>query len=260
MLLILKIHLLISLYLLRVIGEDIPKSPVIVSATVKALPNPLIVPWANVNYVCTRTDSWLTTEWAPIDCAGAIQNFHDIEVAPKGETVYEFIQAGAAQRHPNYYGQSTPRQYTYGNCTMAILNMNDTKLGNMVPNKATNFLGYDSDDFSSYEDIWNAAKNLYRICSVSYGVPGWLPIGFNHSTGVFLYATNSTLDSNINGTKPDTSISDHLPQGWGYLGCNYDSANRALKNLSWSGENLSVERCAAYCGSFRYFGVEAGEE
>ncbi|KAL8678096.1 MAG: hypothetical protein Q9186_005535 [Xanthomendoza sp. 1 TL-2023] len=37
-------------------------------------------------------------------------------------------------------------------------------------------------------------------------------------------------------------------------------SGRQLNNLSWAGENLGIARCAAYCDSFDYFGVENGEE
>lgn len=151
---------------------------------------------------------------------------------------------------------------------------------------------YISSDFSSYTDIWSAVTQLYRVCTVGYGVPGWVAIGMNNnfltpiahnprrqplvqkrvggadgaapgdasSTGVFLYASNTTIDEQFNATEPDTRISDHMPDGWSYLGCNYDTSNRALKNLSWSGENLSVERCALYCRKYQYFGVEFGDQ
>lgn len=145
---------------------------------------------------------------------------------------------------------------------------------------------YASDDISSYSDIYHAVTDLHRICTVSYEVPGWLSVGtwestMQHpslpstcnvqqadheclgdtsSTGVFLYASNSTLDKALNATEPDTRISDHMPDGWSYLGCNYDTTNKALKNVSWSGDNLSVERCGAFCQGYRYFGVERGNE
>lgn len=80
------------------------------------------------------------------------------------------------------------------------------------------------------------------------------------STGVFLYASNSTIAETINATEPDTRISAHLPPNWNYLGCNYDTSNVALKNLSWAGDMLSLERCAEYCTHYRYFGVKAGRE
>ncbi|KAI4119393.1 MAG: hypothetical protein LQ345_000701 [Seirophora villosa] len=134
---------------------------------------------------------------------------------------------------------------------------------------------YAADDISTYTDIWRAAKQLHGLCTTSYGVPGWIAIAFNglaqkadddegagdaSSTGVFLYASNSTIAETINATEPDTRISAHLPPNWNYLGCNYDTSNVALKNLSWAGDMLSLERCAEYCTHYRYFGVKAGRE
>ena len=106
--------ILFSTVTFRVVGLQSAKNRTIVSIQLEALPNPLIVPWGNDKYYCVPSDPWTTPEWTPIDCGGAIQKFHDIEVTPKGGNVYEFIQAGAQQGHPNYYGQATPRQYTNG--------------------------------------------------------------------------------------------------------------------------------------------------
>lgn len=77
---------------------------------------------------------------------------------------------------------------------MGIVNMNDTGLGTvsqssmfqeylglmfgkLVPARFTDIHGYTDDDFSTYTDIWDAATELYRICTVSYGAPGWLSVG-----------------------------------------------------------------------------------
>ncbi|KAL8946355.1 MAG: hypothetical protein Q9222_007239 [Ikaeria aurantiellina] len=85
--------------------------------------------------------------------------------------------------------------------------------------------------------------------------------GIGSSIGVFLHATNSVLDKRINGTEVDARISDSLPDGWDYLGCNLDIPNpRALTNLSWAGDGLTIERCAEFCAGLIYFGVEAGQE
>ena len=48
---------------------------------------------------------------------------------------------------------------------------------------------YADEDFSSYTDIEAAVKQLYRICTVSYSAPGWLPIGMSHLTSedVWIY-------------------------------------------------------------------------
>ena len=46
-----------------------------------------------------------------------------------------------------------------------------------------------------------------------------------------------------------------------YIACEADSAtSRTLSSLSWSGTNLTVERCAAYCTEYKYMGVEFGSQ
>lgn len=84
------------------------------SFRIESLPNPLVIEWANEEYTCTRSPTWLSDTFDPTDCALAVTRFHDIEVVPRGETVYEYIQAGGQQKHAAYYGQATPRQYTFG--------------------------------------------------------------------------------------------------------------------------------------------------
>ncbi|KAL9008447.1 MAG: hypothetical protein Q9173_006429 [Seirophora scorigena] len=147
----------------------------------------------------------------------------------------------------------------------------------LVPENFSKIHAYAADDISTYTDIWRAATQLHGLCTAGYGVPGWIAIaatpdtgvaqqadnegaGDASSTGVFLYASNSTIAETINATEPDTRISAHLPPNWNYLGCNYDTSNVALKNLSWAGDMLSLERCAEYCTDYRYFGVKAGRE
>lgn len=119
---LLTVHVLFSLSALQVACQA-PPSPSVVGTTVKSLPNPLVIPSANVNYTCTTSTTWLPNAFSPTwipdtfspsDCAEAIAKFHDIEVAPKRDTVYEFIQTSAPQSRPYYYGQATPRQYISG--------------------------------------------------------------------------------------------------------------------------------------------------
>ena len=46
-----------------------------------------------------------------------------------------------------------------------------------------------------------------------------------------------------------------------YIACEADSStSRTLSSLSWSGTNLTVERCAAYCSQYKYMGVEFGSQ
>lgn len=109
----LTVYLFISLSASLAAGQA-PPLPSPIRYRIEALPNPLVIPWGNVRYTCTQSTTWLTNTFQSSDCAGAIQKFHDIEVVPKRSTVYEYIQAGAPQSHPTYYGQATPRQYTHG--------------------------------------------------------------------------------------------------------------------------------------------------
>ncbi|KAL8754372.1 MAG: hypothetical protein Q9199_004392 [Rusavskia elegans] len=168
-----------------------------ISYSTKSLPSVLVRPADNAEYYCTSSPNWTTTTWDTRDCLGAIQQVQHLEFETKRITVYEFVEAGAPQLSPFFYGQATPRKYVYSN------------------------------------DL---------------------------SIGIFLHATNSTIDQRINGTEQNTTVADSLPTGWAYLGCNYGSASSTSIVQSWAGEGLSLARCAEYCADYQYFGVKAGSE
>ncbi|KAL9631012.1 MAG: hypothetical protein Q9204_004436 [Flavoplaca sp. TL-2023a] len=115
-------------------------------------------------------------------------------------------------------------------------------------------------DFTTYQDIWYAFQQIYRLCTQEYGVPGWIEIGNDLSVGIFLHATNSIVDQSINGTEPNTTIAKTLPTDWAYLGCNYGTTYSDVFVKIWGGDGLSLGRCAEYCTGEEYFGVKNGSE
>ncbi|KAI4139129.1 MAG: hypothetical protein LQ341_004338 [Variospora aurantia] len=136
--------------------------------------------------------------------------------------------------------------------------MNDSSLEGLVPGKVKE---YAANDLSTNTVAGDAAKRLDAVCTANYGVPGYIAIGSESSTGFFLYASNSTLEEKINATEADTRISDHLPNNWKYLGCNTAAPSLPFKLNTWLGEPpLSPQGCANHCKGYRYFGVKAGRE
>ncbi|KAL8991814.1 MAG: hypothetical protein Q9169_007628 [Polycauliona sp. 2 TL-2023] len=198
-----------------------------------ALPNVLVRPADNSRYYCTTSPDWLTSAWDPRDCVGAIQQVQDIELVPKRATVYEYVEASAPQGSPSFYGQATPRKYVYNSCTLSIVMMNDTIL-----------------------DTYRKILPLYTDLITDRGSK----VNFT-KTDFTTYQDVCTVDQRINGTEQDTTIAKSLPQDWAYLGCNYGSSyDDSAFNKSWGGDNLSLERCAEYCGGLRYFGAKKGSE
>ncbi|KAL8666093.1 MAG: hypothetical protein Q9168_007569 [Polycauliona sp. 1 TL-2023] len=83
--------------------------------------------------------------------------------------------------------------------------------------------------------------------------------GNDGSIGIFLHATDSSVDQEINGTQPDPTVSKTLPPDWAYLGCNTVS-DEQHSNRSWEGDGLSLERCGEYCTGLSYFGTAIGSQ
>ncbi|KAL9016913.1 MAG: hypothetical protein Q9185_005735 [Variospora sp. 1 TL-2023] len=227
------------------------------------LPDPLVLTSGGEEFTCTPSIDWRSKPFIPSDCTEAIEKFHTIEFEAKGNTVYEFFQAGTRQEDPKSYGQALPKQYTFGTCTLGIINMNDSSLEGLVPGMFSVVDEYATNDISTYKVVLDAAKQLYAVCTDAYDVPGYIAIGHKSSIGVFLYASNSTLEEKINATEADTRISDHLPNNWNYLGCNTAATSLpfTLNPNTWLGEPpLSPQGCANYCKYYRYFGVKAGRQ
>ena len=75
-------------------------------------------------------------------------------------------------------------------------------------------------------------------------------------------ATNGATNGAANGaaSAPVASVVK-TSSTFNYIACEADSAtSRTLSSLSWSGTNLTVERCAAYCSEYKYMGVEFGSQ
>ena len=100
--------------------------------------------------------------------------------------------------------------------------------------------------------------------------------GGTNSTGTNSTGTNSTStasnDTTADGQLPPSTsntatVAAAAPQTvkksatFSYTGCEADNANsRTLSSKQWSGQNLTVERCADYCSGYQYMGVEFGSQ
>ena len=105
-------------------------------------------------------------------------------------------------------------------------------------------------------------------------------LGSNYTDGN--YTDGNYTDSNYTSTTNDSTSTDGQIQAstsnaptvpvaapqtvqksgtFSYTGCEADSTNsRTLSSKAWSGQNLTVERCADYCSGYQYMGVEFGSQ
>ncbi|KAL9066081.1 MAG: hypothetical protein Q9161_007806 [Pseudevernia consocians] len=82
------------------------------------------------------------------------------------------------------------------------------------------------------------------------------------STKTSAPATMSHVATPASSSAPAASPTAVMTSGtFNYLGCELDSStSRTLSSLSWAGTGLTVERCASYCATYQYMGVEFGSE
>ena len=74
-------------------------------------------------------------------------------------------------------------------------------------------------------------------------------------------ATNGATNGGTSAPASSSASVVKTSSTFSYIACEADSStSRTLSSLSWSGTNLTVERCAAYCTEYKYMGVEFGSQ
>ena len=88
------------------------------------------------------------------------------------------------------------------------------------------------------------------------------------SNSTFTASNGTATDGQVQPSSSNTAtVANAAPQtvktsgSFSYTGCEADNANsRTLSSLQWSGQNLTVERCADFCSGYQYMGVEFGSQ
>ena len=115
--------------------------------------------------------------------------------------------------------------------------------------------GDDSDDDSEDNDDDDSGFAVGGLGTGTASAPGF-------STKTSAAATMSHVATPASSSAPAASPTTVMTSGtFNYLGCELDSStSRTLSSLSWAGTGLTVERCASYCATYQYMGVEFGSE
>jgi hypothetical protein len=79
----------------------------------------------------------------------------------------------------------------------------------------------------------------------------------NCGAGNRLNVYKKPVASTMTSASPSSTLSPALPTSYGALGCYTEATeHRALKDKSSSDDAMTVEKCAASCAGFKYFGLE----
>ncbi|KAL2036763.1 hypothetical protein N7G274_010487 [Stereocaulon virgatum] len=144
-------------------------------------------------FACTNDYDWIGDEYNRENCQAALQRLYNIDVARYGGLEYEFLPPGAENQSANPPMQ-TPRRYTVGQCTLAIVMMTFFPSGALPGEDPSGQYSYRDTEVTSFEALWLAAARVEVNCLVKRTLShmvGWAPAGPSHSIGVFIWGTSS---------------------------------------------------------------------
>ncbi|KAL9065514.1 MAG: hypothetical protein Q9161_008166 [Pseudevernia consocians] len=193
------------------------RQPYIIAAAATSPVTPLSSPvnataaTAGNKLQCVDSRDWATTAFQPYDCYTAISLFEDYEVYRHSTTLFEFYAATVRPPSPQRFSQTTPRQYTYKSCTLAVALIADLPAGAVpgLPERPN----WPRTDVGTFAGIWQAGLGVRDVClSVVGGAggkgkgrvgfvnpTGYETVGLHGAIGVFLWDTNGALNQFVKG-------------------------------------------------------------
>lgn len=161
------------------------------------------------HFECTTSVDWVGDGYNNEDCRAAIQRLYNIEVTKHGNTEFEFLLPGAIPYTSNPVMQ-TPRRYSVGKCTLAIVMLDFFPPGSLPGQDPSGHDVYSDTDVASFQGLWLAADYVEICCLQSQHTPGWALVGERDSLGVFIWTTNSAEDREVPKGAPTLSLPSNL--------------------------------------------------
>ncbi|KAL2050063.1 hypothetical protein ABVK25_009673 [Lepraria finkii] len=129
------------------------------------------------DYSCTNDYDWIGDGYNYEDCRAAVQRLYNVEVAQYGGREYEFLPHGGTNQTQKPT-METPRRYTVGQCTLAIVMMDFFQEGELPGEDPSGQYIYSNTEVTSFEDLWLAAGLVEMNCVVEKKMSqmlGWAP-------------------------------------------------------------------------------------
>lgn len=142
--------------------------------------------------------TWYARNWIVEDCYAALQQLYIQETMLHPNQEYEFLQPGASRKDPKIPSQGTPRKYTVNTCTLTIMLLSSFGPG-ALPSPPSLPVFRIQSDTSTYQKIWVAGRRLEYACPDEAGAMGWCAVGDNDALGIFIWATDSDINSRFRG-------------------------------------------------------------
>lgn len=161
------------------------------------------------HFECTTSIDWVGDGYNNEDCRATVQRLYTVEVTKHHDTEFEFLLPGAMPYTSNPVMQ-TPRRYSVGKCTLAIVMLETFPHGSLPGQDPFSRHDYTDTDLASFQDLWLAADHIELCCLEFQHTPGWALVGERDSIGVFIWTTNSAEDREVPQGAPTLPFSSNL--------------------------------------------------
>jgi hypothetical protein len=175
-------------------------SPSVSSTPASPLTRPLTFVWNSsvdrpnpLRIHCVGEDSWISPDHSTLnDCGEAVDRLYLTDYGRSLGRNFQFVAANTPP-HPRFpHTASTPRRYTIGTCTVAVVMLTDFPSSQPFPGKPP--APYPQWDIASFQKVWAAAVRILRACVMGHTYGGYEIIGRDDGIGVFIWSTGSETD------------------------------------------------------------------
>ena len=144
---------------------------------------------------CTDSREWIGGGYNAEDCASALRLLFWTEVRSRPLEPFEFLAAGdiPTSRHSVVV---TPKRYTRGTCTVAIVMLEFFARAGLVLPDQTPYILSPKSDVATWQSLWGAATRIRARCGEA-NVMGWDARGNEGGIGLFVWATGSGMDKSV---------------------------------------------------------------
>lgn len=175
-------------------------SPLTSGAPASSLIHPLTFPSNSSIYTqnpirihCVGSESWIVPRFSGVhDCADAVDRLYLTDYGRFSTRNFEFLAADTTPASRHLTTQFTPRRYTIGSCTVAVVMLADFPVSQPFPGQPPG--PHPARDISNYEKVWEAAGRISAACVTAEQFGGWEAVGRDGGIGVFIWSRGSEID------------------------------------------------------------------
>ena len=146
---------------------------------------------------CLEDDTWMLPKLDGEECVNAVERLYYTDVLRHEKRQFEFLAANTSPSSRILASAYTPRRYTIGRCTVAVVMLVDFPDSQLLPGQPPG--PHPPRAKTSFEQLWGAAGRIVLACIRPEGFAGWEVVGRQNAIGVFVWSTGSEIDRAVGG-------------------------------------------------------------